>query len=116
MLYYQLTFQGPQTSKTVHGRHFRNGVPTYLTEEELPVSLAFFRRENIVAESIEADDRPAIKSSAQDHEGSGIEWIGTVNRKTTEHGVFFKGQPRYDLSPAAMVEMERKPGFRRVGA
>jgi len=107
------TFQGPQTSKTIHGVHFRSGASVYLTDVELPMSASVLRKENITVEEVELDERPVPEAEVA-KSGVGIMWVGKAPLKLTDYGNFKRNEPRHDISLEGVEHLLKKPNFRKV--
>jgi hypothetical protein len=45
-----------------------------------------------------------------------IVWLGTVEKRFTEHGAFIRGEPRFDLSPKVVEVLSGFDGFKKIGA
>jgi len=113
--YNKLTFQGPQTSMSIAGRHFPKGQPQYLVDSELPFPISQLRSLGIRCDVVESEERPVSVSNVVAGGSAGMLWKGTAQRKATDWGTFVKGQPRFDIPVAAIAYLSTQPGWEKVG-
>jgi len=115
MKFNKLTFQGPQTSMSIAGKHFRKDVPTYLLDSELPFSLAELKGLRIRCDVVETQDDTRPASAGSTSVGSvGMVWQGMSPKKITDWGTFVRGVPRFDIPAEAVVRLSGRSSWEKV--
>ena len=116
MKFNKLTFQGPQTSMSIAGKHFRKDVPTYLLDSELPFSLAELKGLRIRCDVVETQDdtRPMSQATVTGSGSVGMVWQGMSPKKATDWGTFVKGVPCFGLPAEAISYLAGQPGWKKV--
>jgi hypothetical protein len=111
-------YDGPETRLYSIGQlSLKPRVPTYLYEDELPISLyALKKLKDITIKEAKLSIRPkqALVEAKVLRGSCGIVWEGNSPMRATNYGDFKRGEVHYELDATTVSILAGQAGFRKI--